>query len=470
MRTSGEPADLLLTHAHVLTMDPQRRVLPDGAIAIRDGQITAVGPHREVVRAVRAAAERDVRGALVHPGFVDAHVHTTYQLCRGILPDHFDEQTIWDAFEIPFLCSITPEEEYLATLLACMEMALNGTTLFADTGGSFDIAATLEAVERVGIRGICGEAMEDGGPDGKPMGIARLFDTTENCLARLERQLRRYGPQVSCRAGCAVGLIGMGSASDDLLIGAKALADRYGTILNMHQSWGIEEVEAALTRWGVRPVEHLAQIGVLGPNTTLVHMIHVDDREAQIVAETGACVVHCPGASVTHAKGVSQVGRMPQMLRAGVPVALGSDASNYANALDIGQMAYLAATIHREAHQELPCISAQDALEMATLHGARALGVADRLGSIEVGKRADLVIHTLDAPESHPMLDPVRNLVYSMRSQTVDTVLVDGQPVVESGRLVRVDQEEALARVDAAALALAQRIGHPLAPGWPVVR
>lgn len=470
MATCPEAVDLLLSHGWIITMNPDRSIISDGSVAIRDGRIVAVGPHREVAPTVDAAAEHNLRGALVHPGFVDAHVHVTYQLCRGILPDDFDEQTIWDRFEIPFLSSITPEEEHLATLLACMEMALNGTTLFADTGGSFDLGAAVDAIEQVGIRGIVGEAMEDGGPDGKPMGIARLYDTTENCLARLENQLQRHPPRAGSKAWCVVGLIGMGSASDELLKGAKALADRYGVPLNMHQSWGDEEVQASLARWGVRPVEHLAELGVLGPNVTLVHMIHVDDHEAQIVAESGACVVHCPGASATHGKGVSHVGRMPQMADRGVPIALGSDASNYANALDIGQMAYLAATLHREAKQELPCISAETALEMATIHGARALGVAEELGSLEVGKRADLVIHAIDAPEAHPTLDAVSNLVYSMRSQTVETVLVDGKPIVEGSRLTHIDQEAAYSRIEQAARKLAERIGHPLSARWPIIR
>ncbi len=470
MAASPKAVDLLLSHGWIITMDSDRRIISDGSVAIRDGRITAVGPHRGVASAVEAAAERDLRGALVHPGFVDAHVHVTYQLCRGILPDDFDEQAIWDRFEIPFLSSITPEEEHLATLLACMEMALNGTTLFADTGGSFDLEAAVDAIEQVGLRGIVGEAMEDGGPDGKPMGIARLYDTTENCLARLESQLQRHPPRTGAKAWCVVGLIGMGSASDELLRGAKALADRYGVPLNMHQSWGDDEVQASIARCGVRPVEHLAELGVLGPNVTLVHMIHVDDHEAELVAESGTCVVHCPGASATHGKGVSHVGRMPQMINLGVPVALGSDASNYANALDIGQMAYLAATLHREAKQELPCISAETALEMATIHGARVLGMAEELGSLEVGKRADLVIHTLDAPEAHPTLAPVSNLVYSMRSQTVDTVLVDGKPIVKSGRLTHVDEEEAYLKIEQTALKLAERIGHPLSARWPVVQ
>lgn len=465
--TATLSADLMLTHGGVITMDGERRILRDGAIAVADGRIVAVGPTEHVAPTVKATEVRDLKGALVHPGLVDAHVHPTLQLVRGVLPDFYDEERLVREYGPPSAAEKTEEEEYSSVLLASMEMAHNGTTVFADTGSSRYLAGTVEAVESVGIRGLVGDMMKDLGQAPGWFKTPDLPPSTEDNLKRLEHQITTY--KKGRLAWSHAGVLGLGTASDELLVSAKEMADENGVPLIMHQSWSDEEVEACRARTGHPPIVHLAELGVLGPSTTLVHMLRVSDDEVDVLAETGTNVVHCPAPGVKRAYGAARLGKFVEMLNAGVPVALGCDAANWSNSLDIGRAMYLAVLMHREVRGVVPAISAETALEMATIHGARAVGMADEIGSLEVGKRADIVIHNTSAPETHPVHDLVNNLVYSSLTETVDTVLVNGNAVLEAGKLTNIDTEAAYARADAAAYGLCERIGFPLPGNWPVI-
>ncbi len=191
--------------------------------------------------------------------------------------------------------------------------------------------------------------------------------------------------------------------------------------------------------------------------------------EVALLASTRTNVVHCPAASTRMGMGVSRMGRFPEMVESGVNVALGSDSGNYSDFFDVGRQAYLAATLHREARGQNPTISAEQALEMATINGARSLGVASWIGSLEAGKKADMVIHAYDRPEWRPGLDPVTSLVYSAQSAGVDTVIADGRIILEDGRFTRVDEEAEYRRIDAAARALYKRMGFQVPHRWPVL-
>ena len=460
-------ADLLLNHAGIITMDAQRRVLRDGSIAVAEGRIVAVGPSTEVAPMVRATEIRDLKGALVHPGFIDAHVHPTLQLVRGVLPDFYEEERMVREYGPPSAAEKTEEEEYSSVLLASMEMVHNGTTTFADTGSSKYLSGTVEAVESIGMRGLVGHMIKDSGDTPGWFKDPATVRTTENNLERLEDQITRF--KKGRLSWSPASLLGLGTASDTLLLNAKELSESHDVPLIMHQSWSKDEVDACQIRTGLRPIEHLAELGILGPNTTLVHMIHVDDNEIDILAQTDTNVVHCPAPGIKRGYGAARIGRFVEMLNSGVSVALGCDAANWANSLDIGRAMYLACLIHREVRGQVPAISEEMALEMATIHGARAVGMAEEIGSLEVGKRADIVIHNTTAPETHPAHNLVTNLVYSSLTETVDTVLVNGNPVLEGGKLTNINSDEAYARTDAAAESLCARIGFPLPGTWPVI-
>jgi 5-methylthioadenosine/S-adenosylhomocysteine deaminase len=241
-------------------------------------------------------------------------------------------------------------------------------------------------------------------------------------------------------------------------------------MMDMHQSFGPGDVARYREHTGGKPaVEYLADLGVLGGNLQLVHMIYTEETEIALLARSGTNVVHCPAASTRVGMGVSRVGRFPEMVAHGVNVALGSDSGNYSDFFDVGRQAYLAATLHREARGTMPTISAEQALEMATLNGAKALGLGDQVGSLEPGKKADIVIHAYRRPEWRPGLDVINSLIYGAQSVGVDTVLVDGEIILEGGRFTRVDEEHEYREIDRAARALYERMGFRTQHRWPVI-
>ncbi|MCC7264317.1 MAG: amidohydrolase family protein [Candidatus Latescibacteria bacterium] len=459
-----KPADLLVKHGVVLTLDGQRRILADGAVAILGDHILAVGQSAELEREYAPCRTIDARGGVVQPGFVDCHVHLSQHLGRGTIPDLWPESREHEQW-LPYWTQINEEEARCSALLACMEMVRNGTTCFCDNGGRFAGELNAEVVAQVGLRGAISEVCWD-----QPPHPAVAVGDTDTCLRRLEALARAFPKRPDACVWAAVSMAGMGLCSDRLLVEGKRLADQLGTLMEMHQSFGPEDVARyrAHAR-GKSAVAHLADLGILGPNLQLVHMIHTVPDEIPLLATSGTSVVHCPAASTRMGMGVSRTGRMPELLRAGVNLALGSDSGNYSDFLDVGRQLYLAATIHREARGEQPCVSAEQALEMATRNGARALGVDSWIGSLELGKKADLVIHDYGRPEWRPGLDPVTSLVYSAQSSGVHTAIVDGRIVLEGGHFPHLDEERLYQRIDQAARALYTRMGWVPRHRWPLL-
>ena len=435
-------------------MDEQRRIVADGSIAIRDGRITAVGETADISRSCRPARTIDAHGGVVQPGFIDCHVHLTLHLGRGSIPDSWPAEREHEQW-LPYWTNLTVEEANCAATLACMEMARNGTTTFCDQSGRFPEALTAKAVASVGLKAVLTRATWDFSPYPEvAMGNAA------DCVDRIERSLLELPRHADSQIWGGVGLAGMGSCSDELIQQAKRLADEHGTIMSMHQSFGPQDVaKYQKLTGGKSAVAHLNELGALGANLQLIHMIHTEETEVDILAETLTNVVHCPSASLRAAMGASHVGRFPEMIERGVNVALGSDAGTYSDYFDIGRQAYLAATLHQEAKQRVPMISAHKALEMATLDGAKSLGILAETGSIEVGKRADIVVHSHRRPEWHPGHNVVNGLIFAAQSTGVDTVLVDGEPILEGGIFTRIDEEIEYERIDRAAKNLFERIG-----------
>lgn len=454
--------DAVVLGGTLITVDQDRRVIVDGAIAVDAGRIVAVGRRSHVEREFTSDRCIDAGASVVTPGFVDAHVHLSHHLCRSLLPDVWDESREHDLW-LPYWLAMTEADALTSALLACVEMVGNGTTTFCDMSGRFSGELQAAAARQIGLRGIVSEICWD-----VPPHAAVAIGDTEECLARLDSLARRFPRDANSRVWAAVGLSGMGKASDALLVGAKEIAAGHGVPMYMHQSFADSDTEAFEARTAGRTtVEHLEHLGLLGDDLQLVHMNRVRAVEIAHLARSGTHVVHCPGASVRWGLGSSRLGQVPEMVDAAVNVALGSDSGNYADAFDVLHQAYLAATIHREQRGGTPVISAETAIEMATINGARALGVADQIGSIEVGKRADLVLHSTDRAAWHPGLDPVTSLIYAARSSGVTTVLVDGQVVVDNRRCTLVDEAAVYERVDRSAASLLARIGFDVPVRWP---
>jgi cytosine/adenosine deaminase-related metal-dependent hydrolase len=465
--------DLLIRHAYVITMDDAGTIIRDGAVAVEGRRIRAVGPDAEVAAATAPARTIEAHGAPLHPGLVETHLHASYQTFRGLVPDLIREVDVFPSIERRFYEEVTPEEEELGCLLASLEMVRNGTTCFLEAGTVLDPDAEARAAETVGIRAVVGDACINDQPGGFAQGkeardpsqpfISRAPRDLDEALARLGEQLARNAdPDALVRGHIAV--MGLGTASEALLLEAKRRADAAGVVLQMHHAYSLADTAADRERYGTDPLLHLARIGVLDQNVTLGHANHLTDAECEVLLDLGASLAWAPAASMMWGHGGTLHGRHAELWRRGANVGLGSDSANWSNSFDLFRQANLALLTARDAHEDRGYLLAEDVLRMATRGGARAAGLEDRIGSIEVGKRADLVLHTLDRPEIRPVTDLVRNLVYASQSKSIRSVIVDGRVVLHDGRFTGLDEPALLARIEDGAQALLARMGVAAAP------
>lgn len=477
------PADLVIRHGYLITMDGERRLIEDGAVAIGGGKILAVGADGEVAPRYATTREIDAEGAPVHPGFIECHMHASFQLYRGALPDHLAESDAFDTVEAHFYNNVTDEEEHLAVLLSALEMVRNGTTCFLEAGTILTPDAAARAAELVGIRAILADPFIWDQPQGFAQGkvetkeeckacashgrvkqeLARAPKTKAEALARMGHELRRNSVKDALVTG-HVAILGLGTATEDLMMQAKECADKAGVVLNLHQSYSPADTEADRSRFGKDPLLHLAEIGFLDRNITFGHGNHFTDAECEAFIDKGASIAWAPAASMMWGHGSTVHGRHAELHRRGGNIALGSDSANWSNDFDLWRQASLAVMSAREAHEDRTYLVAEDGIEMATLGGARATGMADRIGSIEVGKYADLVIHTLDRPELIPVTNMIRGLFYASRSKSVHTVIINGKVVLDAGEFPAFRERELLREIGRASASLLKRMGVAVEP------
>lgn len=466
-----ERVDLLIGHAYVLTVDAEDSVHPDGAIAIRGRDIVAVGADADLRAAYAPAREIDAGGAPAHPGLVETHVHPAYHLYRGVFADDVPEDETFPGFVRAYLDTVTEEEEFLAIQLAAIEMVRNGTTCFVEAGSVFAPDAAARAATGVGIRAVLADPFMMDRPDGfiwemnaatAPASApppSREPQNLEQAIAGLGTQLGRNADPDALITG-HIALRGLGTASPDLIAHAKGLAAEHGAILNMHHSYEPADHEGMTRMFGMDPVLGLERLGVLDEGLLLSHANVLSDAEFAAMAAAGTGIAWAPAASMTWGHSVVLRSRHAELWRAGGSVGLGSDSSNWSGVFDIFRQAQLAVLLSRTIAGDRTALTAADALRIATAGGARAVGLGDRIGSLEPGKRADVVIHAPGRPETVPALDPLRNLIYSAGARTVRSVVIDGRVVLDDGRLTGVDEATAFAAVEEAARTMVARTGY----------
>lgn len=453
--------DLLIVGGCVLTVDVNRTIYSDGAVAISGNAIVAVGPTRTIEKAWSAARRIDARGGVVHPGYIDGHYHAGLHLCRGSIPDAPGGGT--GVFK-RWINAITEEDEHASALLASAELARNGFTGFVDAGTSFYPDAIAAAVNAVGIRASLADCMlwDTVGMETLAGEVERAPNDRARCLRELGGQLER-NREAGARVRGHVALYGSGSGTDELMREAKGLADRAGVMYHQHQSLTKEEADYDRKRFGKPALVHYAQQGLIGPNSAFTHMNVLEEAEVEAVAASGMALVWHPGNFMYY--GISQTGRsaFPDLHRRGTSIAFGTDIAKAWAFGDLGIIAYL---VSREWGQFL---SSEAILEMFTHGGARAIGMPGELGAIEPGRRADIVIRSADHPDSQPGVDPVKQLALIARTRGVDTVLCDGEIIVRHGRLTRLDEEEIYRVARRSAEATAERADLRPKSNWPRV-
>jgi cytosine/adenosine deaminase-related metal-dependent hydrolase len=451
---------ILIEHGTVVTVDRERRILADGSVLVEGRDVVQVGRAADVRPPRRPDRVIDARRRVVLPGFVDTHVHLSEHVNRGLLLDDVPVDRYLPDWLVPLYAAITPEEEQASALLACVEMIRTGTTTFCEAGTLFDVAAVADAVEAVGMRAILGRWTWD-----LPGALGRLRQTTAEALAANEAMLAAVRGRAGGRVGAWPLVLGFGTCSDALIRGARALADRHGV------GWGMMQFASHPSRGTADrvPLAHLDRLGALGPATKLSHMVYVDEADIDLLARRGVKVSHCPTAGLKHVKGLAAHARFSEMLDRGVCVSLGGDSGNGSNHFDMLRIMYLVATVYKDSHLDVGVMPPERVLEMATIRGAEALLLEREIGSIEPGKRADLVLYDLDTPEWRPLLNPLNNLVYAATGASVRTVLIDGRVVLDEGRLTTVDERALYDRVERLARAQVARAGLRIESRWPVL-
>lgn len=440
-------ADLIIKNGFLITLDPSRPLVEHGAIAVLGGRIAEIGDERAISAAWRAPRVIDARGGAVHPGLIDAHNHVVHATCRGLFdgPQSASSTVTFADWK----AGVNSEDEFIATQFACLEMLRCGFTMFVEPGSAFDNDAVAAAAESIGLRAMLAgcyvwdnvEAMRHL----PSLGSQALYDRSpprlDRCLDRLGSELYRNKNAEALVRGY-VAVYGLGTASDDLLRAAHQLSREAGVVFQQHEGYLPEATMVDRERLGHSRIRHLEDLGVLGPNSVLVHMNVMDDDDVNVLLKSQAQVIWCPSAHLQ--LGICRAPcRQPEFRARGGRLALGTDGAMNCLIGDAGLCAYL-----MSANVQHP-ISPGGILEMQTINAASTIGLAHELGSLEPGKRADIVVRSPRAPEAFPGVNPVHQLALTCRAGTVDTVLVGGTVILRNGKPVLIDEEHVLADVRA---------------------
>ena len=425
---AAESADWIWTGRYVVTMDPQRRVIENGAIAIRGERILAAGPKAEIEKRYQARQRMDRPDAILAPGLIDTHTHAAMSLLRGIADDlrlpEWLEHYIFPAEAR----NVTADFVRWGTRLGCLEMLLSGTTTYTDMYYFEDVVA--EATKEAGMRGVLGETIIGfPSPDAK---------TPADALAFTDRFLTRFHGDPLIVPAVAPHAIY--TNSDETLQACRALANRHAAPLVIHLSETKHENDECLAKRKMTPTQALDALGVFNGRTVAAHAVWVDEADLAILKARGVGVAHCPSSNMKLASGVAPVTRM---LALDMPVGLGPDGpAGSNNDFNMFEEMDLAAKLAKVSTGDPRNVPATAAVEMATIRGARALGMEKEIGSLEPGKLADLISIRLDRPNAVPLYNVYSQMVYALKGSDVEDVMVNGRLVVREARALTLNAAE----------------------------
>ncbi|HEY4278542.1 MAG TPA: amidohydrolase [Conexibacter sp.] len=452
MQESQQQVDLLIENGVVLPMTGAEDLLWGGSVAIESGRIVAVGERDELRRAYIPRETIDAREQLVMPGLVNTHMHLFGAFARGLVNDLSFTPWIQKKFYITSR-GLNPDNYRLGTQFTSIEMLKTGTTTFLDCGTYQGLEeAAVKGVEDSGIRAVLARAMADVNDDLAAY-LSRSDTVTRENLEHAEAYISRFDRGANGRVRAWPCPIQVTSASDELCVGAMELAERFDVGVVTHSNVDREDIEAHALRFGSRPIERFEALGILNRRFAGTHMAILSEREVELLQQRKASAIHCPSASMKGAYGAFTKGRYPELIASGATVGLGTDGPAAACFLDMFREVHLAATGHKEARLDWTLISPYQALELATIGSARAMLLEDEIGTLEPGKRADVILLDLMRPEMVPWHEEnvLSNLVYSGSGSLVHTVLVDGRVVVRGGEVKTLDEQQVLRAMQAEA-------------------
>jgi 5-methylthioadenosine/S-adenosylhomocysteine deaminase len=423
---SKSNVDIIIKGGTVVTMDGSRSVIEDGSVAINAGRIMAVGKTAEIDRSYTARETINAAGKVIIPGLINGHTHVPMTLFRGIADD-LDLQEWLTKYIFPAEAkNVTEDFVRVGTRLGLAEMIRSGTTTYCDMYYFEDAIA--DETFKAGMRGVLGETVID-----FPVADNKTYEAG---LAYSERFINKWRnnalivPAIAPHAPYTV--------SEEHLKAARALSDKTGAPIVIHISETKREVDDSIKAKGASPVDYLNRIKFLGERVIAAHMVWPSQAELDLLKQLGVGIVHNPQSNMKLASGVAPV---PEMLKADLPVGLGTDGAASNNDLNLWEEMDTAAKLHKLISRDPKVVSALEAFEMATIRGARALHLDKEIGSIEKGKRADLAIVDLDDLNQTPYYNIYSDLVYSAKSGDVRTVIIEGRVVMRDRRLLTLNEE-----------------------------
>ena len=462
-------ADLRIDNADwLLTLDRDRRILRDGAVAVADGRVIAVGKTDDVAPAHPAPRVISARGRVVTPGLVDSHIHTTFQMSRGLADEVGSKRFLFERM-YPYEAALDEADALASIRLCVLELLKNGVTTFIDAG-NYQPHLTAEVVGAAGLRCVVARSSFDVAASAMGVLPPSFIETTEQALERAERVVRELHGAHGGRVHAWLQFRGLNNSTDRLIVELKRLADIHGVGVQTHACFARDTRESSLAKHGVTEVERLERLGVLDANVLLIHVGWATEAELALLRQHDVKCVAAPSSSLHNAYGNLREGHVPELLAAGVAVGLGSDHAS-SGIVDLCQEMFLVAGAYKEVRTNPEVLPPERVLEMATVHGARCALRGEEIGALEVGRRADLVLFDTARPEWQPLYNPVANLVYSATGRSVDTVIVDGRVLVEGGRALTLDEGAILeeARRRAPAILARTKLGALVASKWPVL-
>lgn len=453
-------ADWVIT-GDIVTMDAERTIISRGALAVADGKIAAVGKAQDIRARYPDTPERGSADSLVVPGFVNAHQHLTAdRLVASAIPDELPPGAAIFEWIVPVHEHVTGDDDELAATLGLMEAAANGITTTIDAGTVAHPDRVAQAMSAVGVRGAIGRWGSDA--DGLPQSASpnEVIDAQHDLI-------ERYPPGELVES--SVTLVGHDLMSDDLVVAAADLARSTGRRLSFHLSPTPDDAARYLERTGHRPLVHLDRLEVLGPSVLVGHAVHIDDIEMEALVRTGTAVASCPWAYLRLGQGMTESFAHLDLWRRGGRLALGCDTENAGDAIDGLRAAALFAGLAKDTSADPTEFSAHHAFELLTIAGAEAVGMADRIGSLEAGKAADIVVIDRSGIQwLPPSPDPILQLVWAGGGRSVTDVIVDGRLVVADGQCITVDSESLRVEARRAAQQLIGRSGIRPRSRWPM--
>lgn len=452
-------SQLYIKNAYVITMNGNREVYTKGGVLIQDNLIQAVGKIDEQL--LEASCEiYDAKGKILMPGLVNTHVHLSQQLGRGIADDvtllTWLRERIW-----PYESSFDYEDSLISSTACCVEMIKSGVTTFLEAGGQY-VDAMVKAVETTGLRACLAKSVMDTG-EGLPKPWQK---TCEEELATQVDLYEKYHNTCNERIKIWFGLRTIFNNSDTLIQKTKALADHYQTGIHMHIAEISDEIDFARTKAGYSTVEHLHHLGVLGPNLLAVHTVWLTQREIDLFRLYDVKVSHNPAAAMKVVLGFASV---PEMLHKGIPVSIGTDGAPSNNRMDMMRDMYLTALIHKGRTLNPEVLYAEQVLEMATLNGAKCALLEDYIGSLEVGKKADMILLNPNTLHSLPLHNPIGNIVYAMTSENVDSTICDGRWLMKEREIMVLDEALLIEQVKQQARKISEKVGLHLPTSFKII-